>query len=281
MNQWLRHTPRCLDIPPPVLSYPERNEVAPTRLQPMADPGLEDRPLSDLPRDLSDLEAIERLRRPALIGPRLSGPDPEYLLSYRPLLPRHYRDFLRHSPYPRVALGTIAVATAVGGLFWLSSLQQAEATAAGRARAAQNTVQAQLTAARRFGLDPQDLHRLETRAHALRLQDGPGGLPGLPLRLYFYRGQERGYRSLLREIRRLEHRAMKTWASREARTYVALAKAVQKGKQLGLAGSRPPIPSCATPACYQQVVRRQTGEIRVLQQTTHMLRRYSARMKKR
>lgn len=124
MNQWLRHTAKNrLRVPPPVLSYRQEDQIAPTRFQPFAGSGIGDRTLSELPRDLADLEAMEQVRQPRLLSPRLTGPDPEYLLTYRPLLPRHYRDFLRHSPYPRVALGTAAAAGALGGFLWLSQLQ--------------------------------------------------------------------------------------------------------------------------------------------------------------
>lgn len=210
MNQWLRHRSRSqrLALPPPVLSYAEENDMAATRLQPMGHASRENGAVGELPRDLTDLEAIERPRRPRLIEPRLRAPDPGNLLTSRPLLPRQYRDFLRHSRYPRAALGAAATVSAIGGFLWVSHIQGAERVAAGRVRVERTALDAQLSAAHRYGVDARDLQRLARRVHMLRIERRPSELIPSGAGLHFYLRQERAYAVLLQEVRSLEREAL-------------------------------------------------------------------------
>ena len=84
----------------------------------MQDPEVLDGPLRELPRDLSDLES--GMRRPRILQPRPRSLDPDELVSYRPLLPRHYREYLRTSPYPRLAGVVAAVIMALAGVLWVA-----------------------------------------------------------------------------------------------------------------------------------------------------------------
>ena len=274
MNQMLRLQKDDTSALPPILSYTEQTDIAPVRVQPILDPSAGDRPLRDLPRDLTDLESVERLRRPRVIQPRLSGPDPDYLLTYRPLLPRQYRHFLRYSPYPRVVAGVAAAVTAVGAFLWVSRLQQAEAVAAGRARVVRHTFEAQLVGARSYGLDARDLRALAARARGLGTLQKPVGLVTTRSDVQFYYQQVHAYAALLRDLHRLERRALRYWTWREGTTYAALVSAIRDGNNLGLEEARPAAPACSTPACYRRTVRSQAGMIAWLQQTGKTLRAY-------
>src|SRR5579884_2041311 len=109
LNVRLRHSHHELEMPPPILTYPVAEpQVRPTRLQPMLDPEVRDGPLRELPRDVSDLDWQRGPRRARVLQPRVNALEPEDLLAYRPILPKQYRQFLRHSPYPRVAAVSVA-----------------------------------------------------------------------------------------------------------------------------------------------------------------------------
>jgi hypothetical protein len=277
MNQRIRHEPRKLDTLPPILSYVEETDIAPTRLQPMLDPPEQDGPLSELPRDLSDIE-LQGSQRPRILVPRIPGPDPDYLLTYRPLLPRQYRHFLRYSPYPRIAVFLVATVTALTGYLWLSHLHQAEAIAAGRARAARTAFQMQLAAARAYGLDAADLRRLAHQARALTELPQPNSFIPSQARIAFYHEQESAYATLRRRLGTMERHALQYWRSVEAETYVALVEAVGEVNTLGMNRSIPLIPACSTPACYRRAAGAQQGETRWLHQTTATLRLYAAQV---
>lgn len=275
MNQWLKHDRRHLDQLPPILSYPEEADVLPTRLHPMLDPRLQDGPLRELPRDLAELEQPGS-RPPRIIGPRVTGPDPEYLLAYRPLLPRQYREFLRTSPYPRLLACLVAVVTAIGSFLWISNLQQAEAVAAGKAQAARHAFELQIDAARAYGLGAANLRRLGARAAALRAAGPPTALIPSHARVRYFRDQARSYARLLRELRAMERAAFQRWRMAEIATYTSLTQAVTDVNGLGMSRPIPAVPACSTPACYRRAVAAQRVQASWLRETAGTLHRYGA-----
>jgi hypothetical protein len=276
MNVAIRQMHGEPELPPPVLAYEEHTTITPTRLQPMLEPIGLDEAILEVRHDLTRAEEEEQLRRATIIQPRLAGADPEYLLSYRPLLPRRYRHFLRSSPYPRIAAGLTAAAVAVSGFLWVSQTQEETAAAAGQARVVRHTFEAQLLAARRDGVEPRLLRPLRRQARALGAVASPSGLIPTRSRVLFYRGQVDAYAALLHDLRRLEHRALIYWRGKETGAYAALVEATQTADGAGLPAGIPDIPACSTPGCYHTAVISQRARAAWLRQAAATLHAYAA-----
>ena len=276
LNRWLKRLPRKLGMLPPI-SYVDETAVFPLRFQPLLDgPNSQLSARGDVTRELGDLEAVARLHTVRTIQPRLPEPDPEYLLAFRPLLPRHYRQFLRHSLYLRLGAGLAAVVATIAGILWVSQIQQAEAIAAGRFHVARHAFQAELDSARAYGVDPRVLWPLEVRSRALNRLQAPSSLIPTRARARFYSAQERRYTTLLYVLRRLERQALRYWTWREGSAYAALVEATREANRMGLPETLPPVPSCQTPHCYRVAVGAQSGRAAWLGQTAATLRVYGA-----
>jgi len=278
MNDDLRSRRSWLETPPPVLLFPDKTDVAPTRLQPRIDPDPRFSHLPDLPHDLRDLEERERPHSPSLLRPRLPEPEQEYLTTYRHLLPRQYRYFLRHSPYPRLLLVASMVAVAVLGGLWVNQAQQTQAIAAGSYRVARDASHAALDAAAAYGVDPRLLHPLYVRSRYLD-SISPSGFILSRSRLQFYGTQERRYRSLLQTVRRLENHALAYWTRQEEEAYTALVAATIQAKNLGMSLQIPLVPACAAPRCLRAAVAGQWAQTRRLRHPStprHIDRRKTA-----
>jgi len=269
MNRWLREQPRRLSTLPPILFYGEEYEISPRRFQPTLD--LEKQEDSVLAAG----DEVVRLHAVRIIRPRLPGFNGEDLLVSRPLLPRRYREFFRRSLYPKLVLGLIGGAVAAFGILWVTQLQQAEAVAAGQFHLARHAFQAELDAARAYGLDPGVLRPLQLQARRLDAIQAPEGLISRA-RERFYKERARDYRLLLRTVRRLEQQALHYWAGRESGAYAALAKATDAAHSAGLAIALPSIPACGTPRCYRAAVSGQTARAAWLRQTVATIGVYEA-----
>ncbi|HZU11295.1 MAG TPA: hypothetical protein VFB58_00500 [Chloroflexota bacterium] len=250
MNPKLRGR-RRLPIPPPFLAYDDEADLMPVRLQPL--PGKrEDEEI----RDLSDLEEADRHRRSRVLRPAIPVLDPEALIAYRPLLPRRYRDFLRYSPYPRIAGVLCALLFAAGAFVFISRLERADAAAAAQLNVAQHAFSVQLRAARAFGLGAKDMRELMAQARVLRTESPPG-FPGTHARLRYYADQEGRYRALVRLVRVMERRELAAWTVREGVAYAELLIATRQAAALGLDLPGPTVRGCTTVACYRRVVAQQ------------------------
>lgn len=282
MNAALKHRLDASGPPPPVLSYPEQlDPTSPQKMEPtrIVQPPWRRR-RKEPPRDLSDLDAVQRLRPTWLIEPRPTDDDlGAYLSVPRTLISPQYRRRLRSSPYPWAA--AVALLLCLGGLgtVWMRGLHQAEAVALGRYHNARHAFQTQLDVALVYGVDPRVLQPLETRARALEARSAPAGLSVIARsRVRFYSKQERDYRSLLRRLRRLERRARWYWTWREGQTYASLVRAAKEAQALGLQQTVSRVPNCGTPKCYRAVVYRQEARAGWLRQTANTLRVYGAAM---
>ncbi|HEX6509807.1 MAG TPA: L,D-transpeptidase [Chloroflexota bacterium] len=274
MNGDLRLHPRQPAVPPPILVYPEENEVAPSRVKPLIDGGTEHLLPDDLPLDLARLEAVERARRPVVIGPRLREADAEDLLEYHHILPKQYRRFLRTSPYPRLAAALTAALTAAVTTLWVAQTQQAEAVAARQLHVARHAFRAELDGALTYGVDPRVIHPLEQRARLLDEQAAPPAL--VAGRAQFYRREEHAYRALRKLLRGLERRALAYWSAQEAQAHAALVEATRELGASGLRGPLPALPGCVTPACERRAVAGQRAQAAHARQTAATLRVYAA-----
>lgn len=279
VNRWLKCQPRRQVPLPPIFAYIEETDVSPTRLKPWIR-GEEQEQHSPtataLPAYDRDLEEAARLHGVRLLQPRIPALDREDVLGERPLLPRKYREFLRHSPYPRLAAGIVAGTLTILSVLWFSQLQQAEAVAAGRFHRVQNAFQRELAGVRSYGVDPRALQALALRSHALRTAQAPVGPLSGRARVRFYGAQEHAYRSLLRSVRSLERRALRYWTWREGVAYAALVEATGDANNAGLQEALPAIPPCETPACYRTAVAAQTARTDWLRQTAATLHVYAA-----
>lgn len=238
MNPRLRRRSR-LPLPPPFLAYDAAADLTPTRLQPL--PGMTEG--EDL-RDLAALAAELRHRSGHLLQPATPALDPEALIAYRPLLPRRYRHFLRHSPYPRIAGVSCALLVAGGGL-WFSRMETPGIAATGRTLPARQIVAAELERGRAFGLDARDMRTLEDEA--LRLSANPSqGLTGDAV--------------MVRMVQALERRELAVWTRREGAAYAALLTVTLQAQAAGLHPEVPQIAACTTITCLRRAVAEQRAE---------------------
>lgn len=259
-NSWVKRHIRRARVLPPILLFPrEGEEIAPCRVQPVAIrhafAG------GGLPLDLRGREDAIRLQIVPTIGPVLPAADPEYFATYRHLLPRQYRHFLRHSPYPRIAVGlSVALFAALGSL-WMTQWRQAGAVAAGQVYAARHALIVELGAARRYGVDGRSLRPFRAGAARVAALSPPTGITRGRARLTFYRRQARDYAALLAGLRRQERRAFRYWTWKEGITYAALMEVAGEARAVGRHDGIGGIPACATPACFRRAVANQTVEI--------------------
>lgn len=264
--------------PPPVFLYPEESDLSPARIQPNLDlerhrPRL--LPSNKPPRDLRDLEAAARPRKTWMLGPLLQTTDPDYFRLYRSFLPRRYRNFLLHSPYPRIVAAIVLSLGAFIGTMWVTQLQQAEALALGRYTLARHAYQAELDGALAYGVAPSALAPLRKHATSLQRESAPSGIIPTGARLRFYRAETSSYTSLRRAIRRLEHQALVFWNRRAGVTYGLLAGATDEAKSAGLQVSLPPIPACSTARCYQHAVASESARASWLRTSVTAVSRYT------
>jgi hypothetical protein len=269
MNRWLKEQPRRLSTLPPILFYGEEYAISPRRFQPALDLEKHEDPL------LAAGDEVARLHAVRIIRPRLPSFNREDLLVSRPLLPRRYREFFRYSLYPKLVLGLIGGTVATFGILWVTQLQQAEAVAAGQFHLARHAFQAELDAARAYGLDPGVLRPLQRQARRLDAVQAPEGLISRA-RVRFFKERAHDYRLLLQTVRRLEQRALRYWTWRESGAYVALAEATDAAHSAGLSIALPPTPACATPRCYRAAVSGQTARAAWLRQTVATIGVYKA-----
>jgi hypothetical protein len=271
IKRWVRER---LSLPP-VLTYSDDTEISPIRMQPSLVQQAERR-TRHLPRDLSDLDRMEQSRRLPVLQPRLSEADPVYLLTYRRLIPRRFRQFLLHSPYPRTVAGLLMGLAMVFSALWVSQLHQAEAVASGRVRIARHALRSELDVARSFGVNPRLLQPLEIRFHALAAVQAPGGFSIGGARTRFYGLEERRYTALLGSVHRLERQTLQYWTRTEAATYAALVEVTQKARRLGVQSTLPAMSVCDTARCYRRAVVEQHGRVAWLHQTMATLRVYAS-----
>lgn len=240
-------------LPPPILSYTEGTELAPTRLQPL--PSAE-----RLALDLNEVARAEFGHCAPVVTPRLHEPDQSYLTNYRPLLPRRYRHFLRTSPYPRLAAALLLALWAAGGSLWVLQLQHERALAAGRASFVRHAFQFDLRTTLLYGVAPAQLRSVRRHLHVVEAAAPPSFLLGGGAQR-FYAWQEQAYRSLRRELARLRRRTLHYWVGQEQIEYAALARARQALQAWGVPQALPDVPACATPACYRTAVAAQRQEV--------------------
>lgn len=248
-NRWVHDHLRDRRLPPPILTYPEDQDVVPTRVQPLT--------LTRGQVDLRDLEAAARPRLTWDIHPQLPEIDHETLEEEGHVLPRRFRRFLRHSPYPRAAVGILAgLLLGLGGL-WTLQMRQAEVAAAAHAQAARLAFRSDLDAARRYGVAKRDLWPLESRARALGTLGAPSSFIPSGAHLRQYRSQAHSWAVLRRQVRQLERRTMSYWTEREGVTYASLLDAHDALRKLGVTMRMPDMPACAAPGCFRRAVARQ------------------------
>jgi hypothetical protein len=279
LNRVLETETESTHVVPPILTYPEEGSVAPTRLQPMPGHERESGFFSHdhLPRDLSDLEAEARHRAPWVLEQGIPEPDPDHLMSHRPLLPRQYRDFLRYSPYPRIGMGMATAFSVLLASVWFSQMEQAQALAAEQVHQARHALRTELDGARRYGVNPALLRPLARLAHALDVSSPTTSMPG-PTHAGFYRQQAHEYALLRDTVRRLEGRALHYWTAQEAAAYLTLASAVMAADEAGMHLPTPLFSTCATPACLRPVVLWQGRHAAWLRQATRTLHLYAAQI---
>lgn len=249
--------------PPPVLTYGEGSQIAPTRLQPMPFAGRNAAEHIPLPLDLLGQDEAQWAPGAITVAPTLPGPDQEYLIAYRPLLPRQYSRFLRTSPYPRVAVLLLAAFCTLFSGVWFSREHSADAAAAGKMHAARTALQQDFAQALAYGVSSARLSPLRHAFSTLDAHTAPMSLLGGSTR-HFYLQQEMAYLSLRATLHALEKRALAAWITREERTYSALAQATAAAHTLSLPAHLPPAPSCASPACYRVTVARQRNALAAL-----------------
>lgn len=278
MNGWLKRQPRMRHLPP-IFLLREETDVAPMRLQPL--PGHDARTDSGraselLPLDLGDLDGEARQHLSPTLRPRLPETDPEDLVLYRALLPRQCREFLRSSPYPRVAVAAAALVGGVLGVSWINQVQHAEAVAASRLHMARNAFRAELESARAYGVDSRALQWLEWQARRLGASTAPFSFIPSHARERFYTAQEHRYAALRREVRLLERRALAYWTWKEGVTFSSLVGATRTVHDLGLTVAPPRGPACRTPHCLRAAVAWQEPRAAWLRETAGTLRTYAA-----
>lgn len=253
INRWLTRYLRRPAMLPPILLFPNDQEVSPRRHQPLTE-------LSDPTRDLHDLEKASRAVAPRTIQPRLTEVDPAYFGAYRHLLPRGYRRFLRASPYPRLVAGVMAALIITVAVLWQMRLREATAVAAGRLQVVRQVTGAEIVAARRYGVDNRWLLPLEARYRSLNTQAPGAGIVLTHSRLGVYQRQIHAYALLRHTLAEHERQAFRYWTWREGNAYAALIEANQYGGKPGVARALPPIPACATPRCFQRAIAQQSME---------------------
>jgi hypothetical protein len=276
MNCHLQRYPREHSLPP-ILTFPADTEVSPTRVQPFLERSDRGGPLSSRGdvHDLTDLEEMERLRNARVLRVRLPETDSQYLVTYRPLLPRQYREFLRTSPYPRLVALCAAGVLSVGGWLWFSQTQKAEAVAARRYHVARRAFRSELSSALAYGVDPAALQPLESQSVSLQSLAAPSGLIAGQARAGFYREQAVQYRVMQRAVRRLERRALRYWRWRERTTQTALVRLTAEARRLGLPASAVHRFTCATPRCHRRMATAMAERIRQIRPSIVRLRIYN------
>lgn len=266
---------------PPVLRYDQETVVAPERLRPfLSEETRVGGVLSDRKavRDLHDLEVRVRQQDPVVIGPLVTEADQSYFLTYRPLLPRACRAFLRHSLYPPAVATVIGVVLIVAVISWTGEANRVEAIANVPPHSMPNGFGALLHGALAHGVDPRNLHPLRLEVRSWASVSMTSGVVSSGARLHAFRLQGRRDVVLRAAVQRLEHRAFDYWTWREGVAYAPLMEATQQARALGLQEPIPPLPACGTARCFQRAIVTQQASTSRLRRAIVTVRRDASTM---